>query len=117
MTFQRVFSGAIWEERVGYCRVLKAGSLVFVTGTAVVGPATKNTSGQLTHAYADADTDGVPIGLANTLTTRVGTGMLTITLRRVGDKSASTIDQVREGGVNSIGGTSRISATFQVQVL
>ena len=38
MTFQRVFSGAEWEEAVGYCRVLKAGNLVFVTGTAPVDP-------------------------------------------------------------------------------
>ena len=38
MTFQRVFSGAPWEETIGYCRVLKAGNLVFVTGTAPVDP-------------------------------------------------------------------------------
>ncbi len=38
MTFQRVFSGAPWEEEVGYCRVLRAGNLVFVTGTAPVDP-------------------------------------------------------------------------------
>ena len=36
MKFQRVFSGAPWEEAVGYCRVLRAGNLVFVTGTAPV---------------------------------------------------------------------------------
>jgi len=38
MTFQRIFSGAPWEDVVGYCRVLKAGNLVFVTGTAPVDP-------------------------------------------------------------------------------
>ena len=38
MNFQRVFSGAPWEEAVGYCRVLRAGNLVFVTGTAPVDP-------------------------------------------------------------------------------
>jgi len=38
MNFRRVFSGAPWEETVGYCRVLKAGNLVFVTGTAPVDP-------------------------------------------------------------------------------
>lgn len=36
MTFQRVFSGAPWESRVGYCRALRAGDRVFVTGTASV---------------------------------------------------------------------------------
>jgi isochorismate pyruvate lyase len=34
--FQRVFSGAPWESRVGYCRALRAGDLIFVTGTAPV---------------------------------------------------------------------------------
>jgi isochorismate pyruvate lyase len=34
--FRRVFSGAHWEETVGYCRVLVAGERVFVTGTAAV---------------------------------------------------------------------------------
>jgi enamine deaminase RidA (YjgF/YER057c/UK114 family) len=33
---ERVFSGAPWESKVGYCRALKAGSQIFVTGTAPV---------------------------------------------------------------------------------
>jgi enamine deaminase RidA (YjgF/YER057c/UK114 family) len=36
--FQRVFSGAHWEERVGYCRALRARERIFVTGTAPVDP-------------------------------------------------------------------------------
>jgi len=36
--FQRVFSAAPWEEAVGYCRALRAGNMVFVTGTAPVDP-------------------------------------------------------------------------------
>ena len=36
MTFQRSFSGAPWESRVGYCRALRAGDRIFVTGTAAV---------------------------------------------------------------------------------
>ena len=36
MSFQRAFSGAPWEPRVGYCRALRAGNRVFVTGTASV---------------------------------------------------------------------------------
>ena len=36
MEFQRVFSGAPWEARVGYCRAIRAGDLIFVTGTAPV---------------------------------------------------------------------------------
>jgi enamine deaminase RidA (YjgF/YER057c/UK114 family) len=36
MPFQRVFSGAPWEVQVGYCRALRAGDRIFVTGTAPV---------------------------------------------------------------------------------
>jgi len=36
MEFQRVSSGAPWEKRVGYCRALRAGDHVYVTGTASV---------------------------------------------------------------------------------
>jgi isochorismate pyruvate lyase len=36
MEFQRVFSRAPWEGRVGYCRALRAGGHIFVTGTAPV---------------------------------------------------------------------------------
>jgi isochorismate pyruvate lyase len=38
MTFRRTFSGAPWEEAVGYCRALRAGNVVYVTGTAPVDP-------------------------------------------------------------------------------
>ncbi len=34
--FRRSFSGAPWESRVGYCRSLRVGGQVFVTGTAAV---------------------------------------------------------------------------------
>lgn len=36
MQFQRTYSGAPWEEKVGYCRALRAGDLIFVTGTAPI---------------------------------------------------------------------------------
>jgi len=36
MDFQRVFSKAVWEGKIGYCRALRAGNMVFVTGTAPV---------------------------------------------------------------------------------
>ena len=36
MSFQRAFSGAPWEEKVGYCRALRADDRIFVTGTAPV---------------------------------------------------------------------------------
>ena len=36
MDFQRTFSGAPWEAKVGYCRGVRAGNLIFITGTAPV---------------------------------------------------------------------------------
>lgn len=36
MTRQRTFSGAPWEEKVGYCRAIRAGNQIYVTGTAPV---------------------------------------------------------------------------------
>jgi enamine deaminase RidA (YjgF/YER057c/UK114 family) len=33
----RVFSGAPWEKRVGYCRAIRQGQNVYVSGTAPVG--------------------------------------------------------------------------------
>lgn len=36
MDFMRMFTNAPWEKQVGYCRVLKAGDHVYVTGTAPV---------------------------------------------------------------------------------
>jgi isochorismate pyruvate lyase len=48
--FERVTSQAVWEEQVGYCRALRAGPMVFVTGTAPV-----DESGAGVHAPGDAE--------------------------------------------------------------
>ncbi len=34
--FQRAFSNAPWEAQIGYCRALRAGNHIYVTGTAAV---------------------------------------------------------------------------------
>ncbi|KPK80295.1 MAG: hypothetical protein AMS25_09430 [Gemmatimonas sp. SM23_52] len=36
MEFRRTYSGAPWESQVGYCRALRAGAHIYVTGTAPV---------------------------------------------------------------------------------
>ena len=36
MSFRRTYSGAPWERAVGYCRALRAGDRILVTGTAPV---------------------------------------------------------------------------------
>ncbi len=48
MRMKRVFTGAIWEPKVGYCRALRAGDQVFVSGTAPVA------EGGGVHAPGDA---------------------------------------------------------------
>jgi len=48
--FERVSSKAVWEAEVGYCRAVKAGAHVFVTGTAPV-----DESGAGVHAPGDAE--------------------------------------------------------------
>lgn len=37
MEFKRTFTNAPWEKQVGYCRALKAGDHVYVTGTTSIG--------------------------------------------------------------------------------
>lgn len=46
---QRVFSNAVWERQVGYCRAIRKGAQVCVTGTAPV-----DETGQGVHAPGDA---------------------------------------------------------------
>lgn len=38
MGFDRVSTDAPWEDEVGYCRALRSGERIFVTGTASVAP-------------------------------------------------------------------------------
>ena len=48
MRRKNVNTGSPWEQKVGYCRALKAGNQIFVTGTAPV-----DESGQGVHAPGD----------------------------------------------------------------
>ena len=48
MEFSRVFSQASWEPKVGYCRALRAGQHIYVTGTAPI-----DESGTGVHAEGD----------------------------------------------------------------
>ncbi len=48
MEFRRTFTGAPWESKVGYCRALRAGDHIYVTGTVSVA------EGGGVHARGDA---------------------------------------------------------------
>jgi isochorismate pyruvate lyase len=37
MQIQRTFSGASWETKVGYCRAIKIGNQIYISGTAPIG--------------------------------------------------------------------------------
>lgn len=50
MQFERAYSRAVWEKKVGYCRAIRAGNLIFVTGTAPV-----DESGAAVHCPEDAE--------------------------------------------------------------
>jgi hypothetical protein len=95
---------------------------IFFTGTAVKGPASNQASAPLTHSYADMDTKGLPIGIANKISATAGTGTLTVTLRHLPPvngmpvKTAALPEQVRNGGFAAIGGSSDAQVNFQVNV-
>jgi hypothetical protein len=94
---------------------------LFFTGTAVNGPATTNTTAPLTHAYADMDSNGLPLGLTNTIMAATGTGQLTVTLRHMPPdeppvKAADTATHVKTCGFDSIGGSTDASVNFDVTV-
>jgi hypothetical protein len=95
--------------------------LILYTGSAVVGPATPNTAGPLTHAYADTDANGLPIGLSSTIVAATGTGMLVVTLRHMPpeqppEKASDTLEIVKASGIDAIGGSTDATVTFSVTV-
>jgi len=93
----------------------------FFTGSAVVGPASDSAGAFLEHAYNDSDADGLPLGVDNLMTaTATGSGELTVTLRHMPPesgnavKTASSAEDVKNGGFSAIGGDNDIQVTFVV---
>jgi len=95
---------------------------IFLTGTAINGPATDQPAAPLLHTYLDLDANGLPIGLSNQLVAARGTGTLIVTLRHVPPvngiavKTADLAGQVKTGGFGAIGGSSDASVTFMATV-
>jgi hypothetical protein len=95
---------------------------IFFTGTGVSGPASNQPTAPLVQTYADADVNGLPIGLASSFATRAGSGQLVVTLRHmppVNDqpaKTAAAATTVRDGGFATLGGSTDAQVTFAVTV-
>jgi len=97
---------------------------IFFTGSGVEGPATgDNVDAIITHAYADADADGNPIGLVNEVSTVAsGTGELELTMRHLAYennepvKTDSLADDVASSGFDSIPGDNDVQITFNIEV-
>jgi len=96
----------------------------FFTGSAVEGPATgANADAVVTHAYADSDRNGLPLGLENEISAvAVGSGDLTFTLRHMPPESGNAVkveglaEAVAEGGFSAIGGADDIQITYSLTV-
>lgn len=95
----------------------------FFTGSAVSGPASDSDMALMTHAYADVDGSGNPVGIANTIETiAAGTGALKVSLRHmppVNDmpvKTADLADLVKAGDISSLPGNFDIQVEFNVTV-
>ncbi len=109
------------EEITEEVRDESAQHLLLFTGSAVVGPATTNTSGPLAHSYADTDANGLPIGLENMIVATPGAGLLTLTLRHLPpelppEKSADTVAIARDDGLDALGGATDAQVSFSVTV-
>lgn len=95
---------------------------IFFTGTGVSGPASGTANAALVHTYADADANGLPIGLSNSFTAHGGSGNLIVTLRHmppVNDqpaKTAAAATTVRDSGFATLGGSTDAQVTFPVAI-
>jgi hypothetical protein len=75
----------------------------------------------LAQTYADQDGNGLPVGLTDNIVATTGTGTLTVTLRHMPPeeppmKSATTVMEAQQSGVDSIGGSTDATVAFDVTV-
>ena len=97
---------------------------VFITGSAVTGPATQdNPNAIVEHLYADEDDNGLPVGLDNDiLTLAPGEGEFTVTLRHMPPqnkrvvKTADAPELVATEGISAVGGSNDVAVTLPLTV-
>jgi hypothetical protein len=96
---------------------------VFFYGSAVSGPATgENAAAIVSHAYADEDVNGLPIGVENTIdATSTGSGDFKVMLRHLPAEGGvavkvATIAQDFAADGNAIAGDADVDVTFALTV-
>lgn len=97
---------------------------VFITGSAVTGPASQdNPDAIVEHRYADEDDNGLPVGLDNDiLTLAPGEGEFTVTLRHMPPqnkrvvKTADAPELVATEGISAVGGSNDVAVTLPLTV-
>jgi hypothetical protein len=104
---------------------------IFITGSAVDGPASDPASPVVTHAYADLESDygsnavgdDLPVGLVNDImATTTGDGELTVTLRHLPEvngtpvKTSTLASDAAADGIASLPGQSDVNVTFDLSV-
>jgi hypothetical protein len=96
---------------------------VFLTGSAVDGPAGTGTDAVLAWDYADRDRNGLPVGLDDDVTTAApGVGTLIVTLRHLPPESGTPVKTgdlaaaVAAEGFAAIGGGTDAQVTFDLTV-
>jgi hypothetical protein len=112
------------EDITGEIETEGAEHQLFFFGSAVDGPAGTGSSAVVTHAYADEDSDGLPLGLANIITTdAVGSGVMSVVLRHMpfedgnSVKTSGLASDVASGGVEALPGDTDFEVDFPLEVL
>jgi len=96
---------------------------VFLTGSAVDGPASAQPDAPLRHTYNDLDVRGLPVGLRNKIEAKAGMGVLMLTLRHMPPVSGTAIklpsdpETVKTSGFATVGGSNDVQVNFSVTVM
>lgn len=96
---------------------------LFFTGTVIGGPASESDAPVVTQAYTDSDSEGLPVGMENTMTTdQVGSGELTVTLQHMPPendqavKVAGLAEEVASKGTSALPGSADFEIVFNIDV-
>ncbi len=108
------------EEVTGEVEEAAAEHQIFLTGTAVDGPASNQPGAPLVVSYADADENGLPVGILHDVNVEsAGSGTLEVTLRHMppeGGVAVKTEDVAAivrdDGNFAGVGGDNDVQVSF-----